>query len=402
MAAKGIGLMSRVIIDAREWQKMFDLESGKKMAGTNDLVRMVREVLADHPYPGDTDTRSNRWVSDTALDLIKGYQPELVCLSYAHQYFTGRYMPRTESETKSMIDDVFLEAERFVKASGYTPVVVGTGDMISLTGEINLTHLDGLAVSSSWSARYVGLHNPSQKDIAFVKSVSEIERIVTKKEWVSLFGGINNSTCDIDLMPDFLLVAQKGRAFRTMGMPLRKPVRIHDCSFKIPVSTSLGNIEHITDIRNLIESCLENEKIALIIMEGVGADHFNLEYTLCDNSKDWFLYEPGEGQYLTIAAGNHQALAYPAGYRYYDIDTEKMEFPFSGYFTEVPEDTIGSNYKGKSIAVGNRSMFMHMAFGADISIECFARNLYNQGCMAVIHDETKNNQHKKVINNERL
>lgn len=29
-------------------------------------------------------------------------------------------------------------------------------------------------------------------------------------------------------------------------------------------------------------------------------------------------------------------------------------------------------------------MFMHMAAGADISVECFARNLYNQGTLAVI------------------
>jgi len=30
-------------------------------------------------------------------------------------------------------------------------------------------------------------------------------------------------------------------------------------------------------------------------------------------------------------------------------------------------------------------MFIHMIFGADVSIECFARNLYNQGCLGVIH-----------------
>jgi len=29
---------------------------------------------------------------------------------------------------------------------------------------------------------------------------------------------------------------------------------------------------------------------------------------------------------------------------------------------------------------------MHMAFGVDVSIECFARNLFNQGLLAVIKD----------------
>jgi hypothetical protein len=55
----------------------------------------------------------------------------------------------------------------------------------------------------------------------------------------------------------------------------------------------------------------------------------------------------------------------------------------------VPGHTLGLNFPGKSIAVGNRSMFMHMAFGVDISIECFARNLFNQGCMAVVHRDDK-------------
>jgi hypothetical protein len=59
------------------------------------------------------------------------------------------------------------------------------------------------------------------------------------------------------------------------------------------------------------------------------------------------------------------------------------------YQTENPQHTIAIHFDGKSIAVENRCMFMNMAFGADISIECFARNLYDQGCMTVIHDHTK-------------
>ncbi len=381
--------MSRAIIDAREWQKMFDLQTGKKMDVNGPLVHMVKDVLAKNPYPGDIDARSNQWVSHTALDLIGQYHPRLVCLTYAHQYFNSRYMTMTETEQDQLINDVFDEADRFIEASGYTPVIVGTGNIVPLEGEIQLTRLDGLAVSSAWSARYVGLHTPSRKDLDYIKSVPEIERIVTKEEWASLFNGIHNNTCDIALMADYLLVAKPGWTFKTMGVPLRKPLRIHGESFTIPVSTSLGNPEKITDIRQVIESNLDKENIALIIMEGVGETMFKRPYVSCDNSKSWYFYEPGEAQYLTITTGTHQVFAYPTGYRYFDIDEEQINFPLSGYFTEVPKHTIGSDFKGKSIAVGNRSMFMHMAFGADISIECFARNLYNQGCMAVIHDESK-------------
>ncbi len=66
-------------------------------------------------------------------------------------------------------------------------------------------------------------------------------------------------------------------------------------------------------------------------------------------------------------------------------DAEEKEYPLSGYFISTPGDTIASGCESRSIAVGNRSMIIHMVCGTDISIECFARNLSNQGTMAVVH-----------------
>jgi len=123
----------------------------------------------------------------------------------------------------------------------------------------------------------------------------------------------------------------------------------------------------------------------LILVEGVGVREFRLPYTSCSNSKGWYAYEAGEAQYLTISTGRHQVFAYPAGYRAYLEDDESKQYPFSGYLSSIPSGTVGERFGGKSIAVGNRSMFMHTITGADIAIECFARNLSNQGCMGVIH-----------------
>jgi hypothetical protein len=86
-----------------------------------------------------------------------------------------------------------------------------------------------------------------------------------------------------------------------------------------------------------------------------------------------------------MTTGTHQVFAYPSGYQYHDENDAKKGFPFSGYFLEVPKHSLAADFAGKSIAVGNHSMFVHMIFGADICIECFARNLYNQGCLGVIH-----------------
>src|SRR5208337_231136 len=100
---------------------------------------------------------------------------------------------------------------------------------------------------------------------------------------------------------------------------------------------------------------------------------------------------PGEAQYLTITSGEHRFLDYPTGmgYKYFNEAGATRSYPYSGLFKSIPEGAFARTFPGKSIAVGNKSMFMHMVTGADLSVECFARNLYNQGTMAVVHREDK-------------
>ena len=211
--------MSLAIIDARQWQNVFDLRSGKKVQDDSPKTRMVRDVLERHPYPGDVDKLSNRWVTDTALDLADRYDPRLVCLLYAHQYFATRHVQSTETERRTMMADVFQEVERFVSASGFVPVVVGTGDTTELVGEINLSRLEGLAISGHWSARYAGLHQASESDLACVKAQPQVERVVSRAEWIALFPGVEHDPARI---PEYLALAREGWMFSTTGAPLRK------------------------------------------------------------------------------------------------------------------------------------------------------------------------------------
>ena len=88
--------MSTAVVDARGWQNTLDLKTGEKIDAAGPLVEMVKDVLQRHPYPGDLDPGSNRWVTDTALDLIDRYSPRFVFLTYAAQYFSGRYTPMTK------------------------------------------------------------------------------------------------------------------------------------------------------------------------------------------------------------------------------------------------------------------------------------------------------------------
>ena len=374
--------MSLAIVDAREWQRLFDLKTGKKVEDDRQQTGMLRRVLEKHPYPGDVDILSNRWVTDCALDLIREYEPGIACVMYAHQYFAGRYTPMTEDQRRRMMENVFDEIERLTAGSGYTPVILGTGDMVPLAGEIDLNKLDGLAISSHWSARYAGLHDASARDLDYAASHPDIERIVRKDEWIAAFP---DAPCRPERVPEYLLVAREGRAFATTGTPLRKAVRVPGAAYQIPLSTPIGEASSLTGIRNLIDENVGRRKIMLIIVEGVGVRDFPIPYAPCSNQTGWHYYEPGEGFYLTLSTGTQQVFAYPSGYRYHDETDAKQDFPFSGYFIDIPEHTLGSDFSGKSIAAGNHSMFVHMIFGADICVECFARNLYNQGGFGVIH-----------------
>ena len=386
MAKERGSVMSLAVIDAREWQSVFDLRTGQKSRTDNPAVNMVKEVLARHPYPGDTGVEGNRWVTDTALDLIMAYDPRLVMLTYASQYFTRLYSSMDGESCRAMISSVFEEVNRFVRVSGFEYILVGTGDLVPLAGYIELSKLDGLGVLSRWSARYAGLYGPSARDLSYLLEHPYVERVAKRRELVSL---LNATQEEEGRVPEYLIVAKEGYTFRAAAATLRKALMVPGPSFHVPLSTVLGQAPSLTDIAGLAELHLAEKKVALIVLEGIGVKNFLWPWSPCNNGREWFYYEPGDGQYLAITAGEHRAFEYPVGYRYFEEDGPDKEYPFSGYFRSLPKGVLGDRFPGRSIAVGNKSMMMHTVTGADISIECFARNLYNQGTMAAIHRSEK-------------
>lgn len=180
-------------------------------------------MLQRHPFPGDFQEESNRWVTDVALDFIREYDPEFVYLTYAEQYYNSRYTQMTAEARTDMITAAVAEAERFIRASGFTPVLVGTGDMTDFLAFIDVARLDGLALSTHWSARYAGLHGPSAADMESLKALPKIERIVPGSDLVSLFKGTPEQARRV---PEYLLVAKEGYAFKTAGQAHRKLAKI--------------------------------------------------------------------------------------------------------------------------------------------------------------------------------
>lgn len=379
--------MSKIVVDARGWQNTMDLETGEKIEAESPVVLMTRSLLQKHPYPGDMDMTSNKWVTDTALDLMDCYQPRFAFLIYAAQYFTGRYTPMTKEARAEMIACAFSEVERFVSASGFSAIVVGTGDMTSFTGFIDCTRLDGLAVCTHWSTRYAGLYTSSPADMKQLGNNPYIEKIVSRREIVSLF----NATAEQALrIPEYLMLARKGYAFKTISDVKKTPVMIPSLNFHVPLYAPGYAVEAVTGIRKVLEEELSQKHAALIVLEGVGSEEFLWPHKSCRNGTAWQFYEPGDAQYLTVSSGEHRFLDYPTGYKFFGDESDgTTKYPFSGYFKSIPKGVFADAYPGKSIAVGNKSMFVHMVTGADICVECFSRNLYNQGTMAVIHREDK-------------
>lgn len=375
--------MAIALFDVRKWQTTVDLRTGQTVNSDSRQVNMMRSILDRHPYPGDVNLESNRWVTDIALNLVEEYQPGFVFLSYSQLYFSRRFSHLPGEEWQQMVGHVFDEIARFERESGFQALVVGSGEMVPLKGYIDLSQLDGVATASNWSTTYAGVYDPSPADLEYVQSHPHIARVVSQAEFVSHF---HNGEDIRPHLPDFLLMAREGYAFKALSASLRPLANLTAWNHSIPVSDNLGEVETITGVRPLIEANFRTRKTALVIVEGIGSADFRRSHQMSKNGLDWHFYEPGEGQFLALTTGRHQLFSFPPGYLYYPEDGDSKEYPFSSYFDQLPEDTVAQAYGGKSIAVGNRSMFMHMTSGANISVECFSRGLYNHGNMAVIGD----------------
>lgn len=374
--------MSVGVIDVREWQTTVDFATGEKVEATGELVGLAKKLIANRYYPGDTDRKGIRWVTDTALDLVTAYQPDFLFLSYAQPYFYSLYREYREEEWEEICSSIFTEIERLVIQTEYVPVVVGLGGMVPVKGFVDLNDLDGLGVATNWSFQYAGLYGPSIADLDLLTAHPHVERVVSKAEFIQLFRGMKNF---IARLPDYLLVAKEGYTFRGFSTTARKIYRIPAKNFHIPVYTSLGKLRSIVDIHSLVSQAIPRQKVALILVEGVGPENFASPYQLVENREYWFTYENSLDQYLAIGTGTHfQYGEFPPVYLRDDAEDEK--YPFSGGFTVLPQQTLGRKKGIKSGAVGSRGIVTHLTAGADITIECFARQLYNFGTMAIIND----------------
>lgn len=378
--------MTLGILDAVGWQTVFDLKNGQERKSDGPLCTIAREIQQNHPYPGDRESGAMAWVTDSALDLTHRYSPDLVILNYANPFFLRTFSGLSREKWREAVTTAFTEAERFIEESGFCPIVLGTGSLVPVTGQVDLSTLKGIENVTGPVPTYAAVDRPSPQDLRDIKDMEGVRWALTRDEFVKQFHPCKAQTLRL---PDFTLAAEEGWIFRGFGSVARPVHAIPGLDREIPIHSDAGAIPRLTEVKpTVLRGLEEGEKIALIIIEGVGTDEFLLPSTRCDNTFGEYIYPQGGEQYLAVMTGedlNRQP--YPPAYFHFREDDEHKPYPFSGYFTALPERTIGGEWPGKSVAVGSRSTLTHLTTGADIALECYARNLYNFGTLAVVREQ---------------
>ncbi|MCR4419599.1 MAG: hypothetical protein QHH27_04670 [Clostridia bacterium] len=382
--------MKLAVIDATDWQVTVDLERGREVQPEHPLLPVLASLLKAHPFPGDLDASSARWVTDVALDVVDGYRPSFMMLIYATPYLVSAFTPTDTAQRAAVVDQVFAEIGRFLVQTDFTPVIVGLGGMVPLRGQVDLTGLEGLAVAGGMPAQYAGLFRPAPRDLAFLRRLPGVARIVDRVSFQKEFGG---NLLFYRRFPDYLLVAEEGYVLRGLGSSARPiylvPKYEREIPLHCPVPLASQGLADLTSVAGAVSGMLAGStKVALILVEGVGCATFPLPFHRITNTCRWYCYTVGDNQYLAITTGRHLVEnGYPPGFPYYAEDDEEKPFPFSGVFREMPQATIAQQHRyrgGRTAAVGNRSILTHATSGCEVAVECFARALYNHGAMAVL------------------
>jgi hypothetical protein len=373
--------MEVALIDVVEWQTRVDSRIGQPVEIQHPRLDIAAQVCAAHPYPGDLTMAGATWVTDTALDLCARYAPDFFFLDYASLYLQSLFRPEEKQEQASRVHSLFAEIQRFLDATGFEPVIIGLGGLMPLCGYIETTDLEGLASAAGMNTRFAGLFAPSQRDLSTMARREGVERVVSREDFRAEFGG---SAGFYATSPDYFILARPGYVFRGVNISCRTLYRLPVPEDYIPMHATGGGHE-LTDVPGMVLQSLAHHKVALILVEAVGCDSFPLSCRPLSNSLHWYRYTMCPGQYLALTSGKHFVeYPYPPGYRLELYEDEHAPYPFSGVFREMPDQTIGKRFQGRSAAVGNRSIMTHLAAGTDIAIECFARGLYSHGVLAMV------------------
>jgi len=379
--------MAHLILDADGWQNVIDFETGDDLERwDNPVVDDMLGFIPKFPYPGDTNADSIEWTGEVAKALYDYYRPDFMLLSYATPDFIKSSMKLTADEESGINKRLFASAADFLEHTGYTPVIIGTGGMSEIKEIVTPSELLGRISQGHGPFSCSGIFYPTDEEIEQVRKIPHV-LIKTKNELRRDFPEAEEEY--LSEMPDILLIRESGYAFsraRYRGMFQYKSPDVADF---LPIHTSLPVPSHITDVNRVMHEALDKgDRVALIMLEGTGAEDFLLPYEKLPAKDKWMTYSDSFSQYMTLLLGEP--------FYKFDIPLVREPRPFKArlnrypysQFTDgdMPQNAIGRRKDVKTAAVGCRSIYTHAISQADICIECHARQMISSGMLVLVND----------------
>lgn len=381
--------MAEILLDVGGFQSVSDFETGEPIEHEpSALMQKVMQITPHLPFPGDRDIRSIAWTVDMALEVNKLYSPHFMLLSFATPMMLRINNALSKEDNAEIDKKLFAEIKRFFDNSDYEAVIVGGGNVRPTLGELDFSGLSKLPTHSMCCFDYAGLFNAADQDAEAVYHISHAKKVVSRQKYIAANPDLSEK--HISMLPDFLIMHENGYAFNSItkrGFPVQV---VADVAEKLPVYTTLDEVpQHTLQVRGIIDRALDaGKKVALLVLEATGEQNFLLPYTMMDNTDDFFTYDQGMPLYFALASGKkYSKQPYPAVVSTQVYLNTNERYPYSQYFSELPEDTLGRRKDKLTAAVGTRSGFVHESFMADLCIECHSRNLSVSGIFALVNDK---------------
>lgn len=373
------------IIDVRDWQVTIDFKTGKTCELNPSIAPDLSRLAARLPYPGDQKDIGVDWVFNAANETIIRYDPNFLYLNFTQPLFNGLYRKRDEETRNITIEKILNGCRRIASENNYSLILVGMGSTVPVRGFISSDKIGGILISSPWSHFMSGILDAQERDLEVLKSLPNVRNVVRKSDILSRHSLSENY---INLLPDYILIAEKGYSFKGMFSHNRIMYQTEAFRETLPVYSEIGYPEHIEGVSDKLRTALSNgKKVMLVTIEGIGNEDMTIPYEKMNVLCDEFCYN-GYTLVHTLVTGKsiydcplppvHNMTIHKHIPRYY---------PFSMHDIAHCESSIARDKNIRSAAIGCRSMVTHSIVNADINIECYMRAATNMGVMIGINED---------------
>ncbi|MBQ6752651.1 MAG: hypothetical protein IJR10_02630 [Clostridia bacterium] len=380
--------MLEIMLDVNGWQGLFDFTNGEELPMEGKpYLDLAKKITAEHPYPGDLNPDTVKWTTDTALDVCREYDPQLMLLSYATADIMRINSKIDETEAKRISAEVISEAMRFAKTAGYEPIIISTGSLRPIDKLVVTEDIEGYFHVSA-DAYLGGVFGATEKDFETVKNLEGV-RTETRQEFIDKY----NITGDyaLERMPDIVLYADDDYALTNTGGRGTTLEMIHRKTASTKIFSEIPDLpDDIFEFRTFVDGLLaQGRRIAVIIAESVDDEDMPEGSKDIKRIRDGICYAEGVPFYYALLNGKpFNAPDMP--FIFHNPFLKKFfrdRYPYSYVKTDSYQDPIGFNRDFKTASMGTRSGIFHSACMCDYSFECHCRGLAESGVLAFINGD---------------